>query len=893
MTGALRCAGVAVVTLLLIPPAAVEASFDSLDPTFGTGGIATTPIAASAGPDFGFAVALQADGKFAVAGRSGGPLTVESIPDFSTGGAFSAARYNANGSLDTSFDGDGKVTTEVVAGKMDQAHAVGVQADGKIVAAGFAVPASGGDQFALVRYNLDGSLDTSTDSTPGDSFDGDGKVTTSFTFGARGRALAIRPDGKIVVAGESGGEFALARYNTDGSPDTTFSEDGKLTIEIRAGGFPDVAYAVAVQGDGKIVAAGSAHAHAGSEDFALVRFNADGSLDDGGASDATPGDSFDGDGVVTTPISTDPNFHIDEARALVVQPDGKLVAGGWSLMPQTSFSLARYNPDGSLDTTFDGDGKVTTGGARADALALRADGKLVAAGSSGQNFALARYNTNGSLDTSFDADGKTFTRVAPGDQTDIGRAVAVQPDGKAVAAGYADMGPSTHFDIDYALVRYLPDGDTTPPAPPALTGTDPASPSNDEAPRVTGSVEPRATVKLYPTSNCSGSPAGEGSAADFSSTGVEATVPPNSTTTFRATATDEAGHVSGCSTSSITYVEDSAAPASPTQISTDPASPANDTSPFVKGTAEAGSTVRLYTVPLCTGAPVAEGTAAEFASPGLQVSVADNSSTTFRATATDPAGNASPCFSTITYVEDSTAPETTIDYGPTDPTMDPRPSFGFSSNEFGGTFECSLDSGSFAACTPPYTPPPLTAGRHTFEVRATDRAGNTDPTPDSRSFTINTSAPGGGGTFQPGGGGPLPGPGPSAPGGGSVPPDGFIELEMSAPGSQSALGQRGVVLFVECPEVSCTADAGGYVNVPSAGGASAAKRYTLRHVTRTLSPGERARIKLGFSRTLLGRIRRALRNPRTRRRVKASVSVTVTDAVGNRETERRTIRLRR
>src|SRR5207247_396995 len=141
------------------------------------------------------------------------------------------------------------------------------------------------------------------------------------------------------------------------------------------------------------------------------------------------------------------------------------------------------------------------------------------------------------------------------------------------------------------------------------------------------------------------------------SAGITASVSDDTTTTFKATASDAAGNVSGCSTSSVTYVEDSTAPALAASLASSPVGAANDNSPAISGTAEAGSTVKRYTTAACTGAPAATGTAAAFASPGLTVGVSDDSATTFKATATDAAGNVSGCStSSVTYVEDSTAP---------------------------------------------------------------------------------------------------------------------------------------------------------------------------------------------------------------------------------------------
>src|SRR6266542_2737141 len=229
-------------------------------------------------------------------------------------------------------------------------------------------------------------------------------------------------------------------------------------------------------------------------------------------------------------------------------------------------------------------------------------------------------------------------------------------------------------------------------------------------------------------------------------------------------ATDASGNVYVADFASNRIQKFADAPtARPTFTSTNPASPANDNAPKILGSAESGSTVRLYTNASCSGSPVASGSAATFASPGIVVSVADNSTTTFyatatnaegntsacstdstttfRATATDAAGNASPCSAAFTYVEDSTAPDTTIDSGPSGATNDSTPTFAFSSGESSASFECKLDGGSFASCSSPSTTGALTDGAHTFSVRATDQIGNTDASPASRTFTVDTQAP--------------------------------------------------------------------------------------------------------------------------------------------------------
>jgi uncharacterized delta-60 repeat protein len=273
---------------------------------------------------------------------------------------------------------------------------------------------------------------------PGDldrSFGGDGKVTTDFPGVARALVVQGR---KLVAAGlafssETSDDFGLARYNSNGALDRSFGTGGKVTTNITGSGSPDEANALVQQADGKLVAAGRTLGPIGVFDFALARYNPDGTLDP----------SFGTSGAVTTDIGGGDDF----ARALVVQADGKLVAAGVDGSEfGTGVALARYHPDGTLDTSFGTGGMVTTGLELAFALVVQADGKLVAAGVAGQDFGLARYNPNGTLDASFGTGGTVTTDFA-GD-SDAAHALAVQPDGKLVAAGEA--GPC----CDFALARY-------------------------------------------------------------------------------------------------------------------------------------------------------------------------------------------------------------------------------------------------------------------------------------------------------------------------------------------------------------------------------------------------------------------------------------------------------
>jgi uncharacterized delta-60 repeat protein len=297
---------------------------------------------------------------------------------------------------------------------------------------------------ALVAALLVGLVPSAAaQAAPGDldpTFSGDGKQTTDFGhFGDGAGGVALQGDGKIVaVGGTGGGDFALARYDPTGLLDPSFSGDGKQTTDF-SGQFSDVASELAIQPDGKIVVVGRGGVE--GSNFALARYNPNGSLDT----------SFSGNGRQQT------NFGgYDGANGVALQGDGKIVAVGFASLGG-DFGLARYNPNGSLDTSFSGNGRQTTDfGASADgasSVAIQGDGKIVAVGCacfddpSARDFALARYNPNGALDASFSNDGKLTTDF--GASEDAAGAVALQTDGKIVAVGGGGPGG------DFALARYL------------------------------------------------------------------------------------------------------------------------------------------------------------------------------------------------------------------------------------------------------------------------------------------------------------------------------------------------------------------------------------------------------------------------------------------------------
>ena len=270
------------------------------------------------------------------------------------------------------------------------------------------------------------------------SFDSDGMVTTDFLGSASDLvnevALATQPDGMILAVGSSNAgrnaDFALARFSSDGNLDTSFGTDGQVTTDF--GSLEDdTAHGVAVQGDGKIVVVGVARGSS-SKDFGIARYNADGSLDN----------TFGSNGLVTTDLGSNRE---DGANAVAIQPDGRIVVGGYT-KPSSGqdFAVARYLSDGNLDSSFGSGGMVTidfgSSAETAYGLVLQDDGKIVLAGYSyqgnttGYDFTLARLDSDGGLDTTLDGDGKVTTDFGA---YDVARTVTTDASGRIVVAGRA------------------------------------------------------------------------------------------------------------------------------------------------------------------------------------------------------------------------------------------------------------------------------------------------------------------------------------------------------------------------------------------------------------------------------------------------------------------------
>ena len=441
--------------------AGAQAAPGDLDLTFSGDGKQRT--------DFGFgasgaaATVRQPDGKIVAVGQA-----TNIKPGFATPGDFALARYNADGTLDTSFSGDGKQRTDF-GGNPDGATGVVLQADGKIVVVGSSIHDDGGGYFALARYNPDGSLDASFsgDGKQTTNFGSSG------VGGATGVALQGDGKIVVVGSSNFGGshtsDFALARYNPNGSLDTSFSGDGRQTTTSgRSPRRTEWRYKRTARSSRSAptgtaatsrspVTTSTARSTRASPATASRRPTSGASTKrPAWRSKATARSSRSAPVATATSRSPATTRTARSTRASPATASRRPTSGartgraGWrsratarssrSAAAGGDFALARYNSDGTLDPSFSGDGKQTTDFGSSDGasgVAVQGDGKIVAVGgteaTAGRNFALARYNSDGSLDTSFSGDGKQTTGGFAG--FDSAGGVAVQGDGKIVVVG--------------------------------------------------------------------------------------------------------------------------------------------------------------------------------------------------------------------------------------------------------------------------------------------------------------------------------------------------------------------------------------------------------------------------------------------------------------------------
>ena len=405
-----QLAAFALALVMLVVSSCTPSAVGALDPTFGTNGIVTVDLGSDL--DSGKAVLVQPDGRIVMLASAQAQTPV-------------LMRFNANGSVDSSFGVAGKLS-------VDFGYKGALQSDGKLLVAGFSR-----GSFAVARYDGDGTgLDTSfgTDgvalipSDPGD-------------FNYHLSDLILQPDRKIVVVGtqESQGHtttIAVARFTSEGMPDTSFNERG--LIYVGEGDFPDSNYfygeAVAIQPDGKIVVSGDMLDNDNlDEQISLARLNPDGSLDA-----ATFGTN--GNGTVGIVL----RYFKNVEGGLALQRDGNIVVAGtvftnWN-QSNDNLALARFNTNGTLDPAFGGSGIVTTDlglNENAEGILIQADGKIVVVGKifaeEPSDILLVRYNSDGSLDNRFGENGKVITDL--GEVPDSGNALAIQKDRKLVVTG--------------------------------------------------------------------------------------------------------------------------------------------------------------------------------------------------------------------------------------------------------------------------------------------------------------------------------------------------------------------------------------------------------------------------------------------------------------------------
>lgn len=425
-----------------------RAAAGDLDSAFGTNGKVVSDLFGQS--EVANAIALQNDGKIVVAGYT-------SIPGAPQKADFALARYNSDGSLDMTFGNNGKVITDFDATHRDQANALAIQSDGKIIAAGFTSFTGSDDNtdyaFALARYNADGTLDS--------GFGNAGKVVTNIAnpsgFNVYYResinAIAIQSDGRIVATGTAflniaqSMDFTTIRYNTDGSIDHSFGTNGTVFtnfINTTPSEANDSAGEIFIQNNGNIIVAGRVHHLA--FDYGIARYHSDG----------TPDLTFGQNGQVTTNTLRQESGNAGKETAMAVQSDGKIIIGGFT---QTNtgnnlFALTRLETNGNPDSTFGEGGKVSTNlSGIVRSLKIQSDGKVIAAGTSADNsgdFRLARFNINGTLDETF-MSGSTVTTDFSGNADQL-FATVIQSDGKIIAAGAAT---DSAGNSDFAVARYL------------------------------------------------------------------------------------------------------------------------------------------------------------------------------------------------------------------------------------------------------------------------------------------------------------------------------------------------------------------------------------------------------------------------------------------------------
>ncbi|CAN5423411.1 hypothetical protein BH09PLA1_BH09PLA1_27270 [soil metagenome] len=393
----------------------------TLDNSFGSNGVASVAAGSNGNPS----MAIDSAGRIVVVGADYNGSNLD----------MSVARLNPNGTMDTTFSGDGVVLIDY--GDNEYGNSVAIDANNRIVVAGTAY-----NNFAVSRLNADGTLDS--------TFAGAGRTGVDFGSYEEARSVAIDHDGRIFITGTTSDKLAVACLNSGGVPDASFSGDGLATFDFGASW--DTGDSVAIDAENRVVVGGMMQ-----NEFGVVRVGADGTLDT----------SFSGDGLATVSFQPDFNGNLIPRASIALDASGRilLTGNGATNSFEADFLAARFNTDGTPDSTFDGDGMTTVDfGAQFDSsnnVASDSSGRAIVVGSSSTSgemqdsqFALARFDVNGTLDGTFGGGGKTTT-VLQGPSQDQGRTTLIQPDGKILVSGNRSNGNGT---LDLAITRYNNDG---------------------------------------------------------------------------------------------------------------------------------------------------------------------------------------------------------------------------------------------------------------------------------------------------------------------------------------------------------------------------------------------------------------------------------------------------
>ena len=389
------------------------AQFGVLDPTFGSQGTVLYSLASNSNAYHRVkSMAIQNDGKIIIVG--GVSSSASTSADATENSAL--VRFNVNGSIDNTFGLNGKVVMDFLnQNTQDEAFAVQIQQDNKIIVAGFVFSSTNQLLYFIMRLNTNGSLDT--------TFGTEGKITIAFDSNdTKLYAMVVQTDGKIIVGGNTPTyEFLLARFNANGSPDNTFGTAGTALGRFSKKGYVT---SMVLQPDGKIVAAGLATSNNFSNyDFAVVRFLPNGTLDS----------NFGNGGLTTT------KFIVGDSRpnGVAIQSDNKIVAVGRAItrdpidvrLDDYWAALARYNENGSADLSFGGNGMQIEHSIdkflAQNSLLIQPNGKIVTTGF----LSLLRFNTDASSDNSFGSGGQIVMNSFYSEY------VAMQPNGRIIVSG--------------------------------------------------------------------------------------------------------------------------------------------------------------------------------------------------------------------------------------------------------------------------------------------------------------------------------------------------------------------------------------------------------------------------------------------------------------------------